>query len=161
MAKTGPKPLPVEVRFFRHVMPEPNSGCWLWTGQYMPTGYGQLYWGGGRKNPVSVGAHRAAWMLFRGAIPEGLYVCHKCDNRACCNPEHLFLGTASENMFDAAAKGRLSRSSLTAEHVLEIRGRLESGAKIRRLAVEYGVSRAMVNMIKRGATWRHILEPSS
>lgn len=85
------------------VIPEPNSGCWLWEGALNGHGYGQITRGGkGYRVP------RLAWEEANGPIPEGMIVCHKCDVRACCNPDHLFLGTAKDNTQDALAKGRLT-----------------------------------------------------
>lgn len=75
--------------------------CWEWVGYKIHNGYGFLYWNGDK-----ILAHRLAWTLTNGQVPETLYVCHHCDNRLCCNPEHLFLGTHTDNMRDMVAKGR-------------------------------------------------------
>lgn len=128
-------------------MPEPNSGCQLWIGKSVRDGYGRLQFGGRNMN-----ANRAAWIAYRGDIPAGMYVCHKCDVRACINPAHLFLGTHAENMADMVAKGRCPsargerhvQSKLTDAQRDAIRWDNRSKAII---AKEYGVSPALIYQI--------------
>ena len=92
-----------DARFWENVMPEPNSGCWLWIGAWSNAGraaasrYGQH---------LGEGAHRFAYRTFVGAIPGGVHVLHRCDIGPCVNPRHLFLGTAVDNATDMLAKGR-------------------------------------------------------
>jgi hypothetical protein len=154
--------------FHAKYMPEPNSGCWLWTAQMNPTGYGAFRMSSDPKAGC-VGAHRASWMIHRGPIPAGLQVCHKCDVRACVNPDHLFVGTSSDNMSDAARKGRMNwkpgsvralprgehhhASRLTSDAVREIRASPEMGLT---LARKYGVTNVTISRIRRRLIWRHI-----
>ena len=88
-----------------------TDGCWKWTGTRDAFGYGKLSGRDGRKSSPER-AHRVAYEKYIGAIPEGLFVCHRCDNPECTNPEHLFLGTAKENSIDCSKKGRLNKKSL-------------------------------------------------
>jgi len=81
----------------------PDSGCWEWTGWIHPKGYGVLPIGGASKK---IRAHRFSWELHCGPIPDGLFPCHKCDNRKCVNPDHLFLGDDGVNVRDMVIKGR-------------------------------------------------------
>jgi HNH endonuclease len=79
-----------------------NNECWDWNGTIATNGYGRVF-----ANNKWIGAHRVVWEFVYGKIPDGLYVLHRCDNRRCCNPNHLFLGTHLDNVRDATLKGRL------------------------------------------------------
>ena len=133
-----------------------TPGCWNWAASLNLDGYGNI-WRDGR----TVLAHRASWELFKGPLPKGLLVLHKCDNTACVKPEHLFLGTQKDNMNDMAAKGRRARcpgekhgmAKLTWDQVREIR-RLKGTATLRVIAKQFGVAHNTINYIHLGRTWR-------
>ncbi len=92
----------VKDRFIKKVNIKTSNECWEWN-----AGYRSVY-GGFKFNGKTIDAHRMSYMLFKGEIPEKMFVCHTCDNTKCVNPEHLFLGTHSDNMKDAFNKGRLN-----------------------------------------------------
>lgn len=133
------------------------DACWEWQGAKQATGYGNLQIDG-----RSVRAHRLAWSLAHGPVPDGMLVCHRCDNRPCCNPAHLFLGTHAENLADMAAKGRSSRGShrpattLTVKDVRGIRARVAAGEPRSAVARDHGISNSAVSMIVRRKTWKHV-----
>lgn len=128
-----------------------DGGCWVWRGLRYPTQYGRFKKQGG--------AHRLAYELERGPVPTGYVVCHKCDNRSCVNPEHLFVGTYADNIRDASAKGRTSvgerspRARLTWQIVRNMRARYAAGETAPTLAKEYGVLPSSVWRIVRGDGW--------
>jgi hypothetical protein len=86
-------------KFYSRV--DKSNDCWLWTGPRHPRGYGMTFFSG-----KTAFAHRVAWTLDNGAIPDGMVICHKCDNPPCVNPGHLFIGTQADNNRDRHAKGR-------------------------------------------------------
>ena len=152
---------PIE-RFATKHMPEPNSGCWLWTAVCDKDGYGkfsEMTWrqAGGRN--LMHTAHRFAWKHYRGAIPAGLSVLHKCDVPSCVNPDHLFLGTTADNMADKISKERQVRgetcgkSKLTDAAVRAIRADTRSDEDI---AADHRVTALTIRDVKRRKTWRHI-----
>jgi hypothetical protein len=137
--------------------PEPNTGCWLWLQAYASDGYGMAFYGPHRRRGIR--AHRAAWEIFNGPIPEGQVVCHRCDTPACCNPAHLFLGTPSENMLDMVKKGRApggrdTRKKLTIEDAREVRRLAARGVSKVTLSKQFGVSRTSILMIVRYETFK-------
>lgn len=149
---TSPIAKIIEVRS----IPEPNSGCWLWTGTLFSSGYGRVKRGG-----IHYRAHRDSYETYKGPIPDGMLVCHKCDVRSCVNPDHLFLGTPKDNMVDMVIKGRAKipetagehngRAKLTWSQVVAIRADNRSH---RLIAADFGVVKSQITAIKNGKSWR-------
>ena len=129
------------------------DGCWLYDGAKEANGYGYLSNPLGDK-PKFITAHRLAWILTNGPIPEGMRVLHTCDIRSCVNPEHLRLGTDFDNAMDKMMKGR-AVGVLSAGQVREIRRRLAAGEKQSRIARALKVDPQQVSKIKLGKayTW--------
>lgn len=152
---------PVAERFWSHV--DKGDGCWEWTAARHRAGYGAF----GLDRAHMTYAHRYSWELHFGAIPEGLFVCHTCDNPPCVRPDHLFLGTIADNTADMMAKGRRVQgrtyvgeanhnAKLTEAQVREIRslfGTLPSAT----LGARYGVSGGLIRQIGRREAWRHVV----
>lgn len=128
--------------------------CWPWTTGLDRDGYGKF-----RLNDKTVRAHRVAYELANGPIPDGFCVCHKCDFTSCVNPAHLFIGTNAANMADMVAKRRSAageangHAKLTGDDVASIR--LDARI-LKEIAAEYGVSINQVSKIKRHQRWKHI-----
>ena len=135
-----------------------SGDCWLWTGTVAWSGYG-LFWLDGKMQS----AHRVAWTLENGDVPSGVHVCHTCDVRHCVRPEHLWLGTHSDNMRDAVAKGRARHpdnrgikcgtSELTEAEVRAIRS---DPRTLKQIGAAYGIDWSHVGAIKRREKWAHL-----
>jgi hypothetical protein len=132
--------------------------CWPYRGVIGHNGYGNhTYSLRGKK--AQTRAHVLAWKTSKGPVPEGLLVLHSCDNRRCCNPDHLFLGTALDNYDDAIRKGRVDHAArkLTPEEVRQIRELHRVQAMgYKRLADQFGVSRDLVKDLLKGKTYRWV-----
>lgn len=151
---------PLFDRLMRRIEYDTNGGCWLWSGAVITgAGYGNIPVSG-----KSTAASRVSWTVFRGPIPAGMFVCHRCDVRLCCNPNHLFLGTHRENMADMARKGRAGAArgessgvaKLNETQVREIRASIAAGASQRSVAVRFCVSAGAVQAIAERRSWRHL-----
>ena len=133
-----------------------GDGCWEWIGAKNAQGYGYIAVGG-----QTLRAHRVSWELHFGPIPEGIGVCHHCDNRGCARPDHLFLGTQEENMSDMDAKGRRvpvpgSANNLSRLSEIDVRIiRLMRGPQ-QRIAALFGIDHSTVSRIRSRKTWNHI-----
>ncbi len=137
-------------RFLNKVMPEPNTGCWLWIGAKFNDGYGSFY-----LNGENVRAHRFSYLYHIGAA-DNLNVCHTCDTPSCVNPQHLFLGTHKQNVEDKVRKGRQAigmnhgRSKLNWDIVKEIRASEESQIGMSR---RYNVSPKAIRNVLNNKNW--------
>lgn len=149
--------------FWSNVARKEPEHCWAWTGRVGQSNrawqrYGQFaIYSDGRT--VNFRAHRLAWLLLNGPIPEGMNVLHRCDNTNCVNPNHLFVGTQKENVEDQRTKGRLwygqrnGRAKLTEQDVLDIRASAESDSELGR---KYGVYATTVRDARMGKKWPHL-----
>jgi hypothetical protein len=138
-----------------------SGDCWVWTGARRGKGYGDFWYAG-----KSVAAHRFSYELHVGPIADGLLTCHHCDNRRCVRPNHLFLGTHTDNMRDAKAKGRLRHghlfgtmvgcARLNEQVVLNIRALFSAGVSPCRIAKWLAIPDSTVYPVVRRQTWTHI-----
>ncbi len=152
----------VEERFWSKVEVRGRDECWPWKAGLYPNGYGAFALN--RKNGR---AHRFAWQLKNGPIPEELFVLHDCDNPPCCNPAHLFLGTQADNVADARMKNRMSdppikrgenhnMARLKNTDIPIIRQLLQKGVSGIEIARRFQVAATTISAIKSGQNWRHI-----
>jgi hypothetical protein len=154
------------------VVREGLTPCWMWTGGRGRGRYGVVWW-----NKRSDSAHRVAWTLTNGPVPDGLWVLHRCDHPGCVNPDHLWLGTHAENDADREAKGRTARGLKSGRHtkpestmrgeahgrakltdgdVVTIRDRRARGERLQSIAADFGVTDVLVSLIARRRIWRHV-----
>lgn len=146
-------------RFWNKV--DKSGDCWEWTASKLPKGYGQFWYGGQR-----YGAHRFAYLLKVGHIPEGMCVCHTCDNTSCVNPDHLWLGTVADNLRDMRDKGRGVKpptfkgeahvsARLTKDQVKVIKRNIGYVSQ-KVLAEMFDVHPSAISSIKLGRSWAHV-----
>lgn len=139
-----------------------SSGCWIWTGCVDGSGYGLI-----SLNGKMVKTHRLSWVLSNGQIPEGLFVCHHCDNRKCINPDHLFIGTNKDNMQDKVRKGRKNgggpamgehngSAKMNAKKVIKIRELHKNGMSEKKISKQIGVGKSQVHRIIARQNWKQV-----
>jgi len=145
--------VPIEYRLWSKV--RKDDGCWEWKGAYSKTsGYGVISHNGKQTQP-----HRVAWELAHGPIPDGMYICHHCDNKKCVRPDHLFLGTPKENTADMIAKGRIARDDKMPQTKLspnDVRNIRASSGKAKVIAAQYGISEIYVYQLRARKFRKHI-----
>jgi len=136
---------------------EPNR-CWKWRGGFRSSGYGHT-----SRYRKDESAHRLAWEFWNNKkIPKGMFACHKCDNPACCNPNHIFIGTPKENSEDMVRKNRQVSgerhwcSKLTKEQVSKIKEMRNNGETLTAIGKIFGITHGMVGHIASGRNWKNI-----
>ncbi len=175
--------------FWSRVLRPSETSCWEWTGGKCGSGYGVVTFGPriGRIPRLAIMTHRLSFILANGEITRSVLVLHKCDNKLCCNPAHLYAGNHSQNMRDAMDRGQHARCyphemtntgdnhwsrrhpervpvgsqsstpKLTEEQVRIIRSRYSTGVQGKLIAAEYGIDPSTVSSIVNGKTWKHVL----
>lgn len=149
----------LEERFSKYIKKEKQ--CWRWTGASRGNGYGCL-----KVKGRVIDSHRVSWLIYRGEIKKGHIICHRCNNRWCANPKHLYQGTYKSNVKDSIRDGthhlppvgtvygeRHPRSKLNYKKADEIK---KSGLSQRKLAKKYGVHRSTIRAVLYGETWRNV-----
>jgi hypothetical protein len=144
-------------RFWAKVNVAGPDECWVWIAARNTRGYGTFRWEG-----RTASAHRVSYEIHNGSIPEGMSICHTCDNRWCVNPAHLFLGTHAQNMADMKSKNRAvghmgekhPSAKLTDDDVRAIR--TDTSSTLKELAARYGVSFGLIGHIRHRRNWSHL-----
>lgn len=143
--------IPFDERFWSKV--DKSGECWQWTGHTL-NGYGKVMVYKTGEKPVCWLAHRMSYVLAYKAIPEDMNVLHRCDNRGCVNPEHLFIGTQSDNLIDALKKGRAPGMKITEDEVRAIRAMPDK--TLREIAEMFGISDAQAWNIRNHKQWKYV-----
>lgn len=170
-----PFPSPKTIKAFFHKL-EKQGDCWIWTASKRNKGYGAIAWKDRETGEmIQERAHRLSYRLFVGRIPENLFVLHHCDNPACCNPDHLFLGTKADNNRDMVEKGRhISGGTHCGDQGKWKRGKNHHGVKVdeeivrnirkdketmsySQLKEKYGLSVTCMFKIVTRKTWHHVI----
>ncbi len=154
--------VPIDRKFWQYIDVRVPMECWNWMRYKLPSGYGMVSMNGKVEY-----THRVSYIICIGEIPKGLSVLHRCDNPSCCNPNHLFLGTQTENLDDMTKKGRRryrahrgsenGSAKLNESLVIEIRSKYKNGARISKLAKEYRVNNSTIWCITTNRHWKNVL----
>lgn len=162
----GGMKLDVQELLDNYTVPEPNTGCLLWTGSLMKSGYGEIT----REGRRGLYVHRLVYEHFYGPIPKGMFICHHCDQRCCVEKTHLFLGTPADNIHDALSKGRMNTTAMRREGAAHHNARLtddivrwirdraarEGKGACTAIAHELGMSVANICLIVKRKAWAHV-----
>lgn len=148
-----------------------EEGCWEYNGYKNPLGYGEfkIYCATSTPKKRKFRASRVAYAFYNGVDPGELYVCHRCDNPSCINPDHLFLGTPMDNTQDMIRKGRNASqcgesnnaAKISESIVIDVIAKIREGKNNKQIAAELPICHSMVSLIRLGKTWRHVLQAAN